>query len=1075
MNKKLTACVLICLALFACNGAERPGPAQRSTEFGIVAAEFDDRDLHAYRALRAYGGRFTHLLPRWLHLAASGRQLDNGTDPYIIEDATGLGLSIIPILDNLDASGHPQPELVRTVLSDPTRRGNVVLALGRVLTDNKLAGVEVQFLGLEADDYPAVTTFLRELGEAVKPNGHVVVLSAFVDGKHAAPTEWLAEVTPLVDYVRVLAYDQHNVDTEPGPMASTAFVVEKLETVLQVVPPGKLLAGLSVAGYDWPEGGTATETDFARVMALAAVRGGTLDWDAAAGELRLSYEEQGTKHQAYFEDALTLSNKLAQVKARGLAGVSFNRLGLEDQTLWSRLSEGGGPDSLQRLATVPDTLYFQVLGQGDVWDVVGQKRPGHREFRVDPATGQIDGIRYTDLPSPYVLERSGVPADGKKIALTFDDGPDRKWTPTVLDILAKYQVPATFFYIGRHAVANPDLVRRAYEEGHEIGNHTLTHAGLATDPPLRATFELNATRLIVASITGRTLRYTRSPFVANPDPREEDSKLEPGSFLIPLVRAHDNGYLTIGNRLDSRDWTLPGTRRIVETTTNRQLNPPGYVILMHDSGGNRSQTLEALPSIIEFYQSQGYEFTTISGLLGKDREYGMPPMRPDDAFAVQFVGAWFQVFHVIESILLFLMFVSIGIGVVRVVGMLVLAIIHYLQPRVRPFDARELQPFVSILVPAYNEEKVIGNTIESLLKSNYRNYEIIVLDDGSKDNTVAVARQYESNPRVRVIAKENGGKSSALNLGIQMARGEVVIAMDADTVFEPDFIPYILGHFRDPKVGAASGNAKVGNREDLIANWQSIEYITSFNLDRRAYTLLNCVTVVPGAAGAWRKRDLIAAGGFGHDTLAEDADLTVNVRKLGRRIVYEDRSIAWTEAPNTVKAFVKQRRRWSYGTLQMMWKQRDVFFRPKYGALGFVAFPSTLLYLGFSIIAPAVDLGAIYAVVSQILEQVQMNEELPLSATEMFVSLLWSGGPRPFLYYLAFIAIEWIQSAIAFYMDRERPGPLLWVPIQRFVLRWLLYYVLFATFIMAIKGFRVGWGKLERKGSVLGPRGVPRA
>src|SRR5262249_52474930 len=149
---------------------------------------------------------------------------------------------------------------------------------------------------------------------------------------------------------------------------------------------------------------------------------------------------------------------------------------------------------------------------------------------------------YTDPPSPYVLQRTGVPPNGKKIALTFDDGPDRQWTPTVLDILARYQVPATFFYIGRHALENPDLVQRAFNEGHEIGNHTLTHAGLGTIPGVRATFELNATRFIVASLTGRTMRYARSPFVANPDPREEDSELEPGAFLVPLVRAHENGY-----------------------------------------------------------------------------------------------------------------------------------------------------------------------------------------------------------------------------------------------------------------------------------------------------------------------------------------------------------------------------------------------------------------------------------------------------------------------------------------------------------------------------------------------------
>jgi cellulose synthase/poly-beta-1,6-N-acetylglucosamine synthase-like glycosyltransferase len=530
----------------------------------------------------------------------------------------------------------------------------------------------------------------------------------------------------------------------------------------------------------------------------------------------------------------------------------------------------------------------------------------------------------------------------------------------------------------------------------------------------------------------------------------------------------------VGNVLDPRDWERPGEAQIVAAATNRSLDPPGHVILLHDSGGDRNQTLRALPIVIDFYRSQGVSFTTVSGLLGQDRDFGMPPVRAADDFAVLFVAGGLNVFQFLENLLLFLLYVSIGIGVLRTVGLLALAIVQYVQRRPEPFQAQEIQPFVSVLVPAYNEEKVIKATIDSLLRSNYRNYEIIVIDDGSKDGTVAAARQYESNPRVRIIAKENGGKSSALNRGIQEARGEVVIAMDADTVFDPNFIPYILGHFRDPNVGAASGNAKVGNREDLIAQWQSIEYITSFNLDRRAYTLLNCVTVVPGAAGAWRKRDLIAAGGFKHDTLAEDADLTVSVRRLGRRIVYEDRALAWTEAPNNVQGFVKQRRRWSYGTLQMLTKHRDTLFRPRYGALGFVAFPSAVLYLTLALIAPAIDLGAIWSVVAQIAEDVQLNRETSMSPGALFLSLFWVEAPKPLLYYLAFILIEWVQSAISFFMDRERPWPLLWVPVQRFVLRWLLYYVLFATFLTALKGLRMGWGKLERKGTVLGSAGASR-
>ena len=1063
------------LVLFA-NGMWAPEarPSRATPPRGIIAFELAEADLHGLRSLKDHGRAFTHLFPRWFHLT---REEGDPLVDLVIEDtiaiAVDAGLTVIPTLDNVDERGSSHPDLVRAILADPERRADVIKDVAWTLDSYGLDGIDVHFDGLEEVDQPALATFLAELSAALKPQGRVTIGSVTV---HAADPERLqafAALLPHVDYLRVLISLDAGARPEPGPDAPTPFFTSMVDALIQVVPPERLIAGISMFGHAWPEGGHARAIDFPQAMALAHVHGGEVAWQPDTGGLRLAYEQAGTRYRAHVDDAPALSNKLVQVEARGLAGVSFARLGAEDPSLWARLAGTGRQDILRALGAIPAELPFQFVGSGEIVHLTNdQVRAGRREIALDPASGLVTDVRYTELPVPYVLARSGVPPGGRKIALTFDDGPSREWTPQVLDLLARYQVQATFFMVGRHAVGNRDLVRRAYREGHELANHTFTHTMLADVSEPWARFELNATRYVIAGITDRDLRYFRSPLYAEANSFVEAESPLPDTYPRTLRLASQQGYLSVGNVLDPNDWRLPGTDWIITAATD-QSRVRGYVILLHDSGGDRRQTLEALPAIIESYQAQGFEFTTVSGLIGMDREFGMPPIPPEDRLPIRFVALCFAAFQAGEDALYVLMVASILLSIVRIGGLACLALIQYRRPRPYPFDGRRFQPFVSVLVPAYNEQAVIGATIESLLRSDYENFEVLVIDDGSKDDTLAVARRYASHPAVRVISKENGGKASALNLGVREARGEVLIAMDADTVFDPRFISYMLGHFRDPTVGAVSGNAKVGNRRGTLAGWQSIEYITNFNLDRRAYTLLNCITVVPGAAGAWRKRDVLAAGGFGHGTLAEDADLTISVRRLGRRIVFEDRAIAWTEAPETVQAFIKQRRRWSYGTLQVLWKHRDVLLRPRFGALGMVAFPSALLYLGLSLVGPAMDAGALWFLSMHVLETVYFNHEGPVSMGALVGSIFWSDGPTPGLYYAAFILTEWVQSILAFRLDREHLRPLLAVPAQRFVLRWLMYFVLFATFLTALKGFRVGWGKLERTGVALGPVATP--
>src|SRR6185369_11786219 len=215
---------------------------------------------------------------------------------------------------------------------------------------------------------------------------------------------------------------------------------------------------------------------------------------------------------------------------------------------------------------------------------------------------------------------------------------------------------------------------------------------------------------------------------------------------------------------------------------------------------------------------------------------------------------------------------------------------------------------------------------------------------------------------VRVIRQENTGKPGALNTGIAAARGELLILVDGDTVFEPDAVGRLVQPFTDPRVGAVSGNTKVANRRGLLGRWQHLEYVTGFNLDRRMFDVAECMPTVPGAIGTFRRAAVEDVGGVPSQTLAEDTDFTMAVLRDGWRVVYEPSAVAWTEAPATLRQLWRQRYRWCYGTMQAMWKhRRSLFERGPAGRLG----RRGLVYLGlFQILlplcAPAVDVYAVY-------------------------------------------------------------------------------------------------------------------
>jgi cellulose synthase/poly-beta-1,6-N-acetylglucosamine synthase-like glycosyltransferase len=373
------------------------------------------------------------------------------------------------------------------------------------------------------------------------------------------------------------------------------------------------------------------------------------------------------------------------------------------------------------------------------------------------------------------------------------------------------------------------------------------------------------------------------------------------------------------------------------------------------------------------------------------------------------------------------------------IGRILLLGVLATRPR-RPARLAEAPPRVCVLIPAYNEEAVIERTIRSVLASDWSDFTIVVVDDGSTDATAArVQAIAETTPRVRLLRKSNGGKSHSINYGLAHVEEDVIVSIDADTIVLPGTIRALAERMRDPAVDAVCGNVQVGNVNSILTSLQDVEYVTSQNYDRRAFEVLNCISVVPGATGAWRRSSLLRVGGYSHDTLTEDADVTLTLLRGGGTIVYEAAARSLTEAPETVAALFKQRFRWSYGTLQCLWKHRSAFGR---GTLGTIAIPNMILFqILFPLLAPVGDLV------------------LLLSIWRGDLSAIAAG-------YLTFLVLDLIGSAIAFGLDRRSPKTLWVVLIQRFCYRQFLYYVTVRSLVAALAGSRHGWNKLERVASV---------
>ncbi len=720
----------------------------------------------------------------------------------------------------------------------------------------------------------------------------------------------------------------------------------------------------------------------------------------------------------WFLDGVTLLNELRAARGLGIRTFALWRLGGEDRSMWNVWDKPTNPASLDALSDLKPGHNVDAEGFGDILRVTGTPQTGKRTITVDtdepdPRKKLIIDEHMDVYPHTYTVQYYGYHPN--QVAISFDDGPDPTWTPKILDILKAKQVKGTFMMIGAQAQENIGLMQRVVREGHEIGNHTYSHPDISEISTRQLDIEIKLTERLFSSKLGVQPLYFRPPYDIDEEPDTDDQ-------AAPVVRVQQLGYTVVGNKIDTNDWDerqrkTPAeiSKIVLDQLTNMKIKPQfrGSVILMHDSGGDRSATVAALPVLIDTLRAHGYQIVPVSALMGMTTAEVMPPLTWRQYLRAIPDSIAFSVLSIIGRSIVLVFFIGDVLMSARLIVVGIFAIIDRLR-RPHRVASPGFNPRVAVLVPAYNEEKVIVRTIRSVLNSDYANLHVIVIDDGSKDRTFEVAREAYAKEiaagRVQVLTKPNGGKAAALNYALEQIEEEFYVGIDADTVIAMDAISKLLPHFEDPAVGAVAGNAKVGNRVNLWTRWQALEYITSQNFERRALDLFNVVTVVPGAIGAWRTAAAKAAGGYPINTVAEDADLTMNILEQKYKVVYEDRALAFTEAPIDAKGLMRQRFRWSFGILQAVWKHRLAFIRNK--AMGLFALPNILIFqMLLPLVSPFIDLMFLAGLVHYLVDRHYHPEAASAANLEKLLA-----------YFGAFLLIDFVTSGIAFSLERRHPA-----------------------------------------------------
>ncbi len=1084
----------------------KPSEIPLNSGEGLRAAYYVEDDPASYSSLRQHIHQIDLLFPEWVHVVTPDGALTSYTidnQPFAVVDAAGVHevdherkvahalaenqdqtpAEIFPLVNNYDPAKGMFLPAIGAFLANADSRANFVQQVDRFLAGSPAyRGLSLDFEEIPPEAQQGYMALIAALYADFHPRNLRLYVNAPV-----GDNDWdLAFIAQHSDGLLVMNYDQHQTESGPGPIAAQDWFIDNLKSVLKTVPKEKLICSLGSYGYDW-------------TMPLPAPAGKRKDLPKPSDEKPLSVEELSTqaawqaasdadakiqldpdslnahfayddndahvRHQVWFLDAVTILNQMRAARALGIQTYALWRLGSEDESIWKIWDMPMRSDPAAALADVGPGFDVDIEGQGDILRVTRKPQNGHRAITMeddDSIPQQFRSVTAESMdpdPLSYTVEYFGF--HPKQVALSFDDGPDPTWTPRVLDILKRYKVTGTFFMIGQEAENNIGLMQRVYNEGHEIGNHTWSHPDISEISSGSLDLELNLTERLFAAKLGVQPLYFRPPYSIDQEPDTNDQ-------AAPIDRVESLGYVIIGDKVDTFDWDEHPrkspqqiTDSVFQQIAMMDARPwtRGSIILLHDGGGDRSATIAALPVLIQALRDRGYEIVPVSTLMGKTRAEVMPGLNNRQQWQARVDAVAFFVWAFFNHLVIFVFYVGDILMSARLIIIGLFALIDRLRKR-RNFATPDYAPKVAVLIPAYNEEKVIVRTIRSVMMSNYKNIRIVVIDDGSKDNTYQVAIDAYANDiasgRLTVLTKVNGGKADALNYALERIDEEIYIGIDADGVIAHDAITNLVCHFANPKIGAVAGNAKVGNRVNLWTRWQALEYITSQNFERRALDLFDVVMVVPGAIGAWRTSAVREGGGYHTNTVAEDADLTMNLLEQGYEVIYEDRALAFTEAPVNMDGLMRQRFRWSFGILQALFKHRGAITRRR--AMGLFALPNTLI---FQILLPLVSPLIDFMFVTGVLKYFYDRHFHPEAASAASIEKLLT-------FFLAFLIIDFAASTLAFALERKHPASkgdawlLFHIWIQRFTYRQVFSVVLFKTLKRAFDGKPFNWDKLDR-------------
>lgn len=1008
-----------------------------------VYAILPEAPVEAYASLVRQCDEIDVLVPEWYEIDATGfriARVEGDAEAQLVIDSTlsdrQFATELMPMV-SLAATADLASFKLR--MADRAWRAQFADDLKVIGAAQQARGICIRLGGLTAADSRLVSQFLREVRAALAQNALTTCLvTAAEDRLWAQP-----HVVDDVDLVVVSLFQDPWRGEIPGPLAPEQWFAETIEAVANAVPSEKLVVAIGNHVVDWVSGQPYPERiSFAEAMTRAEAAGASVAaTDRAMNSYSSFVDAAGLRHQMWMLDAASAHNSLLDLARLGISNVALSSLGEEDPGTWDVISEFREPTGQlrQRLQYVALPDYVAYRGEGSFYRQLQRPVFGTRSVSFDDVTGRILTMQYSTLPRPFVMERYGR-TGVSQVALTFDDGPDPVATSRILDVLKDQGVPATFFVVGRRAMLTPELLRRMLDDGHAIGSHSFDHPHLAGLGRARSLYELNLVNKIVEGATGRGLRLFRPPYERGPGPLF-------GHDAAAYEIFSSEGYDVAGSDVVPPDWTGAKPQEIVDFAVRELAINRGGVVVLHDGRSVGMHTAEALPLLIRTLKSMGYEFVPLSALLGMSDDAVMPTTQGGRPL-LHLVTFW--VLGTSANLVAVFFWVVLLASLFRAVMFLVLAHLRRPKPVLPWFNL----PSVTVVIPAYNEEIVILRSIETALACEYPGLKVIVVDDGSTDRTLDLAlKNYGDYPNVKVLSQRNQGKWKALNAAYDVLDTEIAVCVDADTEIAPDAIYHLVQPFADRKVAAVAGTVLVGNKQNLITRLQALEYFTSQSIGRRALECINGIIVVPGALGAWRVEAVRDLGLYSNETLTEDTDLTIWMQRAGYTIAYAESALAHTEVPSSLKAFMRQRLRWSLGNLQALWKHSSAIGE-KPGLKQFSMLD--MLFFGYfvPIVAPLIDLAFVSFVMAGILAS--------LNGT-------WSELPDlpkyAMLIYILIPMIDLIVALFAFRFDRRESLALLLVfPALNLYFRQILYISVYRALWAAISGKLANWNKLQRFG-----------